>query len=100
MLTIHESDLIVGPESLNANIGSLYSRVVGPTHPATAMPTSAVLFPQTVSADAVKGHGRGDLAATGAVGGCTRYSTWANSGSSRHWAIAQLGEVKPIPGAF
>lgn len=52
MLTVHESDPIVGPESLNANIGSLYSRVVGPTHPATAMPTSAVLFPQTVSADA------------------------------------------------
>src|SRR5262249_5528143 len=44
----HNIRPIVGPESLNANIGSLYSRVVGSTHPTTAMPTNAVLFPQAV----------------------------------------------------
>ena len=64
----HNIRPIVGPESLNANIGALYSRVVGATHPTTVMPTSAVLFPQAVSADAAKGSGRGDLAATGTLG--------------------------------
>jgi Protein of unknown function (DUF1501) len=64
----HNITPIVGPDSLNANIGSLYSRVVGPTHPTTGMPTNAVLFPQSVSAEAARGQGRGDLAATGAVG--------------------------------
>ena len=59
---------IVGPDSLNANIGSLYSRVAGATHPTTAMPTNAVLFPQAVSADVARGAGRGDLAATGSIG--------------------------------
>src|SRR5207244_3113329 len=60
---------IVGPESLGANIGSLYSRVVGATHPLTGMPTNAVLFPQAVSSEVVRGQGRGDLAATGSLGG-------------------------------
>ncbi|MFO0967656.1 MAG: DUF1501 domain-containing protein [Gemmataceae bacterium] len=64
----HNIRPIVGPESLNANIGSLVSRVVGPTHPTTSMPTNAVLFPQAVCAEAARGAGRGDLAATGAVG--------------------------------
>lgn len=64
----HNIRPIVGPESLNANIGALYARVVGATHSTTAMPTSAVLFPQSVSAEAAKGQGRGDLAATGSVG--------------------------------
>ena len=65
----HNIRPIVGPESLNANIGSLVSRVVGPTNPVTAMPTNAVLFPQAVCADVAQGRGRGDLTATGAVGG-------------------------------
>jgi Protein of unknown function (DUF1501) len=64
----HNIRPIVGPESLNANIGSLVSRVAGSTHATTSMPTNAVLFPQAVSADVVRGEGRGDLAATGAVG--------------------------------
>lgn len=59
---------IVSPDSLNANIGSLYSRVVGSTHATTAMPTNAVLFPQAVCSDVAKGAGRGDLGATGAMG--------------------------------
>ncbi len=64
----HNIRPIVGSESLGANIGALFSRVVGATHPTTAMPTSAVLFPQAVDATAAKGQGRGDLAATGTVG--------------------------------
>ncbi len=72
---------IVGPDSLGANIGSLVSRVVGPTHPTTAIPTNAVLFPQSVSADVAKGQGRGDLAATGTLGGC--YAPFIPGGSGQ-----------------
>ncbi|MCA9271253.1 MAG: DUF1501 domain-containing protein, partial [Planctomycetales bacterium] len=64
----HNIKPIVGPESLNANIGALYSRMAGATHPVTSMPTNAVLFPQAVCDDVTKGSGRGDLAATGSVG--------------------------------
>jgi Protein of unknown function (DUF1501) len=64
----HNIRPVVGPDSLNANIGSLVSRVAGSTHPTTSMPTNAVLFPQAVSPNAARGEGRGDLAATGAVG--------------------------------
>jgi hypothetical protein len=65
----HNIRPIVGPESLNANLGSLYASVAGAMHPTTGMPTNAVLFPQSVSADVARGQGRGDLAATGSVGG-------------------------------
>lgn len=59
---------IVGPDSLNANIGCLVARVLGSTHPTTGMPTNALLFPQAVCADVTRGAGRGDLTATGSVG--------------------------------
>jgi hypothetical protein len=60
---------VVSPDSLNANIGCLLSRVRGTTHPITGMPTNAVLFPQAVCNDVTRGQGRGDLSATGSVGG-------------------------------
>ena len=59
---------IVSPDSLNANMGCLISRVVGPTNATTGMPTNAVLFPQAVCSDVTRGSGRGDLTATGSVG--------------------------------
>ncbi len=59
---------IVSPDSLNANIGCLVSRVLGATHPVTGMPTTAVLFPQAVCSDVTRGSGRGDMAATGQIG--------------------------------
>jgi hypothetical protein len=59
---------IVCPDTLNANIGSLYSRVVGAVRPETGMPTNAVLFPQSVCPDVAKGSARGDIAATGGLG--------------------------------
>ena len=37
--------------------------------PLTAMPTNAVLFPQSVCSDVARGAGRGDLLATGTLGG-------------------------------
>jgi len=44
----HDIKPIVSRQSLNANLGSLYSRVAGSNHPVTGMPTNAALFPRAV----------------------------------------------------
>jgi hypothetical protein len=44
----HDIKPIVHKDTLNANLGSLYSRVVGANHPENGMPTNAVLFPQAI----------------------------------------------------
>lgn len=44
----HDIKPIVHKDTLNANLGSLYSRVVGANHPVNGMPTNAVLFPQAI----------------------------------------------------
>ncbi len=64
----HNIRPLVGPESLNSYVGSLYSSVVGATHSVTSVPTNAVVFPQAVCNDVAKGQGRGDFAVTGSVG--------------------------------
>src|SRR5262245_23906928 len=42
----HNIEPIVGPDTLGANMGSLFGRGLGPVHRQTGMPTNAVLFPQ------------------------------------------------------
>ncbi|MCE9531245.1 MAG: DUF1501 domain-containing protein [Planctomycetes bacterium] len=64
----HNIQPIVSADSLNANIGSLYSRVVGATRPTSGMPTNAVIYPDAVCSDVLKGKARGDLTATGTLG--------------------------------
>lgn len=59
---------VVSEDSGGATLGSLYSRVVGAVRPDTGMPTNAVLFPQSVSANVTKGSARGDILATGGLG--------------------------------
>ncbi len=59
---------IVGPDSLNANVGSLYSRVAGATRAESGMPTNAVVFPDAVCPDVLKGRARGNIASTGPLG--------------------------------
>ncbi len=44
----HDIKPIVHKDTLNANLGSLYSRVVGSNHPVNGMPTNAVLFPRAI----------------------------------------------------
>jgi hypothetical protein len=44
----HDIKPIVGRDTAGANLGTLYSRVVGSNHPLTGMPTNAALFPQAV----------------------------------------------------
>lgn len=64
----HNIHTIMGPHTLNANMGSLFSRIAGSTVPSTGMPTNAVLFPQTVDDKVTKGNARGDILATGQLG--------------------------------
>jgi uncharacterized protein (DUF1501 family) len=64
----HNLHPIVSPETLNANIGALYARVVGGIRPGVGMPTNTVLFPQSVCVDVTKGDARGDILATGSMG--------------------------------
>lgn len=64
----HNIQPIVSPASLNANIGCLYSRVVGATRPESGMPTNSVVFSDAVDNDVLKGKARGDISATGSLG--------------------------------
>ena len=61
----HNIRPIVGPESLEANIGVHYSRVVGATRAATGMPTNSVLYPSAVDPEVPGPQARGDLRSTG-----------------------------------
>ena len=64
----HNIRPLVGPESRDTYVGSVYSSVVGATSPATSVPTNSVVFPQAVCNDVAKGQGRGDFAAAGQAG--------------------------------
>ena len=55
----HNLEPIVGPDTLGANMGALFSRVTGPVRNDTGMPTNAVLFPQAVCSDVTRGSARG-----------------------------------------
>jgi hypothetical protein len=65
----HDIKPIVCPETLGANLGSLYARVAGLNHPVTGMPRNAALFPKAVdpaAGAAQTGFGRFD--STGKLG--------------------------------
>lgn len=65
----HDIKPIVGRDSGGANVGSLYSRVVGTNNPLTGIPYNAALFPRAVDPDAkpiIKDFG--NFEATGGVG--------------------------------
>jgi len=64
----HNIQPLVSADSLNANIGSLFSRVVGATRADSGMPTNTVIFPDAVDKNVLKGRARGDIAATGTLG--------------------------------
>ncbi len=50
---VHDIKPIVGKESLQANLGSLYARVAGTNRPKTGIPSNVALFPQAVDPDAM-----------------------------------------------
>ena len=65
----HDIKPIMCSETLNANLGSLYSRVAGPLRARSAMPSNVALFPRAVDADAgpaIKSFG--NFEATGPLG--------------------------------
>jgi len=45
---VHDIKPIVCRDTLEANLGSIYSRVAGTNHPRTAVPTNVALFPRAV----------------------------------------------------
>lgn len=65
----HDIKPVVSPASLNASVGSIYSRVAGTNNPHTGMPTNVTLFPRAVDPErqpAVTQFGRFD--STGPLG--------------------------------
>lgn len=64
----HNIQPLVGPDSLETNIGVHYARVAGATRAKSGMPTNAVIYPASVSAKVPKPEARGDMLATGAYG--------------------------------
>ena len=50
--SVHDIKTIVGKHSLNANVGSLYSRIAGPLRANSAMPSNVALFPRAVAPEA------------------------------------------------
>lgn len=44
----HDIKTIVGRDTFGANLGSVYARVAGRSHPQTGLPTNIVLFPRAV----------------------------------------------------
>lgn len=75
----HDIKPVVCPETLQANMGCLYTRVAGPNHPATGMPRNVVLFPRAVEPSAQPGNENfGSFRATGTLGAA--YAPWVPSG--------------------
>lgn len=65
----HDIKPIVGRDSFNANLGSLYSRIVGSNNPTNGMPTNVALFPQAVDATTQPGTAAfGNFSQTGSFG--------------------------------
>jgi uncharacterized protein (DUF1501 family) len=65
----HDIKPILSDRTLKANMGSIYSRIAGPTRTATAMPTNVTLFPRAVreqAGPAIKNFG--DFESAGPLG--------------------------------
>lgn len=67
--SIHNIKPVVCRDTLHANMGSLYSRIAGPLHRESAMPSNVALFPRAVNPEAGPVISQfGDLAAGGELG--------------------------------
>jgi uncharacterized protein (DUF1501 family) len=77
---IHNIKPIVGKVTQEANMGSLFSRVVGTNDPATGMPMNALLFPRAVDPETNPGTDKfGNFASTGGLG--TAYAPFVPGGA-------------------
>lgn len=65
----HDIKTIVGKDTLNANLGSLYSRVAGTNRDTNGMPTNIALFPKSVVPESQPANLQfGDFSSTGELG--------------------------------
>ena len=65
----HDIKPVVGKATLGANMGSLFSRVVGTNDPKSGMPLNSLLFPRAVDAETGPGSSSfGNFASTGPLG--------------------------------
>ena len=65
----HDIKPIVGRNTFNANMGSIYARVAGANHPTTGMPSNIALFPRAVDPATQPGTMQfGKFASTGSLG--------------------------------
>ena len=65
----HDIKPIMCRQTLNANMGSLYSRVAGPVRSETAMPSNIALYPRAVNQDTMEAFTKfGDFASSGELG--------------------------------
>jgi hypothetical protein len=65
----HDAKPVVHRDTLGANLGSFYARVVGLNHPATGLPTNVLLYPQALDPGAQPPvQGLGNFPATGPLG--------------------------------
>lgn len=65
----HDIKPVVCNDTLKANMGSLYARVVGANHPTTGIPSNVAIFPQSVDPGAGPAQeGFGKFTSTGSVG--------------------------------
>ncbi|MBY0522009.1 MAG: DUF1501 domain-containing protein [Gemmataceae bacterium] len=77
----HDIKPVVHKDTLGANVGSIYSRVVGMNHPVSGMPTNVLLYPQAVDSTTQPGtQSFGNLGSTGSVGAA--YAPFVPGGSS------------------
>lgn len=68
----HDIKPVVGKATFAGNLGSAYSRIAGPNHPVSGMPTNALLFPRAVDSRAQPGQmGFGKFDSTGPFGAAT-----------------------------
>ena len=91
----HDIKPVVHRDTLNANLGSLYSRVAGMNHPQTGMPTNLALFPQSVDAATQPPVlNFGNFMSTGALGGA--YAPFVPGGG---WLAAAGHEAEDRQGS-
>lgn len=85
----HNIKPVVGKQSLDANLGSIYARVAGAMNPLTGIPMNTMLFPRAVVPGSQEGNNKfGKFAATGGLG--HQYAPFAPDGQGQLQADLQL----------
>lgn len=65
----HDIKPVVGADTFEANLGSIYTRLAGTAHPQTGLPNNVILFPQAVAPETQPGNMNfGKFGSTGSLG--------------------------------